>query len=410
MRSISGAASTSSVPYDAVIVRFGGEIGVKSSPVRLRYERLVVRHVRRALKARGIAFTSLEYSFGRLYVRSPEAGEAARAIARVFGVSSASPALSTSSDLESIAQTGLELARAFLSPGESFAVRCRRVGEHPYTSMDVCRLLGERILSELGHRGLRVNLDEPDKEICVEVREDKAFLFAETYPGPGGFPLGSQGRLIGLLSSGMDSPVACWLAMRRGCVVIPVHFDLRPFSDDAAVEKAVELARVLADWSIGLMRRMYLVPHGEVLAEIREKCPEPLTCVLCKRFMLRAAARLAELSGADGILTGDSVGEQASQTLRNLRAIDEAAGGLLVVRPLMCFDKTEVFELARRIGTYDISARPDAGCEAAPRKPTTAADIGAVLEAEEALDVEGLVERALSAIKEIRLKWPAEEA
>ena len=403
-------ATEGRVTYDAVIVRFGGEIGVKSSPVRLNYERLVVKHVRRALRARGVAISSFKYSFGRLYVKSPEAERAARAIARVFGVSSASPALSTTSNLEDIAQRGLELARAILMPGESFAIRCRRVGEHPYTSMDVCKLLGERILVELGGRGLKVDLDEPDKEIFVEVRGREAFLFAKTYPGPGGFPLGSQGRLIALLSSGMDSPVACWMAMRRGCTVVPVHFDLRPFSDARAVEKALELAHVLADWSLGLVKRMYIVPHGLVLSEIKERCPEPLTCVLCKRFMLRIAGRLAKKTRAQGILTGDSIGEQASQTLHNLKIIDGAADGFLIVRPLICFDKTEIFELARKIGTYDISVRPDAGCKAAPRKPTTAADIRAVLEAEEALDVEGLVERALSGIKEIHLKWPAEEA
>jgi len=394
------------IPYDTVIVRFGGEIGIKSSPVRYNYERLVVKHVRRALKARGIVISSFNYSFGRLYVRSPEADRAAKAIAKVFGVSSTSPAISTSSDLEDIAKKGLELARMILSPKESFAVRCRRVGEHPYTSMDVCRLLGERILTELSDKGLRVNLEEPDKEILVEIRGDEAFLFAETYPGPGGFPLGSQGRLIGLLSSGMDSPVACWLAMRRGCVVIPLHFDLRPFSGDVVVEKALELARVLADWSLGLMKRIYVVPYGDLLAEIKDNCPEPLTCVLCKRFMLRIAGRLAKKARADGVLTGDSIGEQASQTLHNLKIIDEAAEDLLIVRPLICFDKTEIFELARRIGTYEISAKPDTGCRAAPRKPTTVADLRAVLEAEKALNVKDMVEKAVSGIKEISLKWP----
>ena len=394
------------VPYDTVIVRFGGEIGIKSSPVRYSYERLVVKHVRRALKARGIALKSLDYFFGRLYVRSFEAEEAAKVIARVFGVSSASPALSTSSDLEAIARTGLEIAKATLLRGESFAIRCRRVGEHPYTSMDVCRLLGERILSELSDRDLKVNLEEPDKEICVEIRGKEAFLFTKTYPGPGGFPLGTQGRLIGLLSSGMDSPVACWLAMRRGCMVVPVHFDLRPFTDDATVEKAIELAHVLADWSLGFMKHMYVVPYGRLLAEIKEKGPEPLTCVLCKRLMLRIARRLAERERAHGVLTGDSIGEQASQTIHNLRIIDGAVENIFVVRPLMCFDKTETFELARRIGTYEISVKPDAGCRAAPKKPTTVADHKAVLKTEKLLDVEGLVERALSSVREVRLRWP----
>jgi len=390
--------------YDSVIVRFGSEIGVKSKPVRLRYERLIARHVREALRARGIPFKAIEHAMGRLYVKTPEAEEAARAITRVFGVSSASPAVSTSSDLEDIMSVGVGLAKASLRPGATFAVRCRRVGEHPYTSMDVCRLLGARILSELAHLGLKVDLEAPEHVIYVEVREGDAYVFTDTYEGVGGYPLGVQGKVVALLSSGIDSPVACWLAMRRGCSVVLVHFDLRPFTDDRTLEKALALARVLAGWSLGRLKHMYVVPHGPALAEVKAKCPEKLTCVLCKRLMLRVAGRLAEAEGADAVVTGDAIGEQASQTLKNLRAIDSALQGLPVLRPLLCFDKAETVKLAMRIGTYEISAQPDAGCSAAPKRPITAAKLEDVLEAEEALDIEALVEEALSKAEQVRIR------
>ncbi|RLI13944.1 tRNA 4-thiouridine(8) synthase ThiI [Candidatus Bathyarchaeota archaeon] len=392
------------VEYDTVVVRFGPEIGVKSKPVRLRYERLVARYVKKALRIHGVPFEAVKYVLGRLYVTTPEAREAAEVISHVFGVSSASPAVSTTSELEDIISVGLELARRSLSHGTKFAVRCRRVGEHPYTSLDVCRLLGERILTELGHLGLRVDLEEPDKVIYVEVRERDTYLFTEIYDGVGGYPPGVQGRVVGLLSGGIDSPVACWLAMRRGCLLVPVHFDIRPFTDDRLLKKALELARILADWALGTMRYMYIVPFGHALAEIKERCPEELTCVLCKRFMLRVAERLAERERADGIITGDAVGEQASQTLKNLRAIDGALRSVPVHRPLFCFDKDETVKLAMRIGTYEVSARPDAGCSAAPSRPTTAARLEDVLEAEAALDVEALVRKALSNTKKASIE------
>ena len=394
------------IAYDSVIVRFGSEIGVKSKPVRLRYERLVAKHVRKALKVHSIPFDRIEHSFGRLYVRTPEAEEASKVISCVFGVSSTSPALSTSSSLEDIVDRGLEVARSVLEPASTFAVRCRRVGQHPYTSMDVCRLLGERILAELGHMGLKVNLEAPDKTVFVEVRDEEAYIYTAIREGVGGYPLGVQGKVIGLLSGGIDSPVACWLAMRRGCLVVPVHFDIRPFTDDRLIEKALELARILSGWSLGAIKHLYVVPFGQILEQIKASCPEKLTCVLCKRLMYRIAEQLALREGADGLVTGDAIGEQASQTLKNMKVIDAALTSLPVHRPLLCFDKAETVRLARRIGTYDISSEPDAGCSAVPKKPTTAAGLREVLEAERALDVEGLVRDALSRAERKKVEGP----
>jgi len=151
---------------------------------------------------------------------------------------------------------------------------------------------------------------------------------------------------------------------------------------------------------------MYVVPFGRILEEISSSCPGELICVLCKRMMYRVAERLAAHEGADGLVTGDAIGEQASQTLKNLRVIDAVLRDMPVHRPLLCFDKDETVRLARRIGTYEISSRPDAGCSAAPDRPKTAAEIGEVLRAEEGLDIEGMAAEALSGAEKLEVRGP----
>jgi len=329
------------------------------------------------------------------------AREASLALSRVFGISSLSPALQTTADLGDIASGSLSLAASALRSGNSFAVRCRRTGSHPYTSLDVCREVGRRVLAGFPGLGLRVDLEGPDVELGVEVRGDHAFVYTATVEGAGGLPLGTQPKVVGLLSGGMDSPVACWLVMKRGCPVVPVYFDNTPFTDEATTDRVVRVAEALFEWAVGLPRRLHVVPHGPSLAEIREKCPERLTCLLCKRMMYRVAERIADAEGADGIVTGEALGEQASQTLRNLRVLTAAAGRYPIHRPLLGFDKAETERLARKIGTYEPSTRRAGACTAVPRRPATSADPEKVAEAERALDIEGMVETALGGLRTV---------
>jgi thiamine biosynthesis protein ThiI len=399
----SGFGQRKPVRFDSIILRHGGEIGIKGAWTRRAYERRLLNNLKRALKHHEIPYDTILRRHGRFYLRTPAATEASLKLSRVFGVSSLSPALETTSRMSDIVAKSVFLASSTLSEGDGFAVRCRRVGDHPYTSSDVCREVGRQILTELSDLELRVDLKNPDVKLGVEVRDDRAFVYLEVVRGAGGLPLGTQPRVVCLLSGGIDSPVACWLAMKRGCPIVPVYFDNSPFTDESTTERALSVAGVLFDWAIGFPRRVYVVPHGRNLAEFKEKCPERLTCILCKRMMYRVAERIAEMERAEGIVTGETIGEQASQTLHNLRVLSTAAMKYPIHRPLLGFDKAETDRIARKIGTYEVSAQRAKECAAVPRKPATMAKPQEVAEAEENLNIAEMVERSVKSLKVVKL-------
>ena len=387
------------IKFDTVIVRFGGEIGIKSEWTRKSYENLILKNIKKALTFHNINLEEFSRHSGRIYIKTEIPIEVSEKLVKVFGISSVSPAIETTSNLEDIEEKSLELAREKLGENAKFAVRCRRVGSHPYTSMDVCRRVGQIILDELAARKLKVDLENPDVEIQIEIREDKAYVYSEVLHGPGGFPLGSQPKLVCLLSGGIDSPVACWLVMKRGAPITPIYFDNYPFTDETTLKRAVKVAEKLAEWAIGYSMKLYIVPHGPNLIEIREKCPERLTCLLCKRMMYRVAEEIARKEKAEGIVTGESIGEQASQTLWNLKVLDEAAKQYPVYRPLIGFDKVETERIAKKIGTYEISIQKAKGCEAVPKRPATKASLKNVIKAEKALDIESMVRSSIKNAK-----------
>jgi len=387
------------VKFDTVIVRFGGEIGIKSEWTRKSYENLILKNIKKALTFHNINLEEFSRRSGRIYIKTKAPIEISEKLVKVFGISSVSPAIETTSNLEDIEEKSLELAKEKLGENAKFAVRCRRIGSHPYTSMDVCRRVGQIILDELATRKLKVDLENPDVEIQIEIREDKAYVYSEVLHGPGGFPLGSQPKLVCLLSGGIDSPVACWLVMKRGAPITPIYFDNYPFTDETTLKRAVKVAEKLAEWAIGYPMKLYIVPHGPNLIEIREKCPERLTCILCKRMMYRMAEEIARKEKAEGIVTGESIGEQASQTLWNLKVLDEAAKQYPVYRPLIGFDKVETERIAKKIGTYEISIQKAKGCEAVPKRPATRASLKNVIKAEKALDIESMVRSSIKNAK-----------
>ena len=303
--------------FGSVIVRFGGEMGIKGKWTRHAYEKLLRKNIKKILKHYSISHEKLIHKHGRIYIKAKNTQEVASKLTRVFGVSSISPAIQTTSDMNEIVQTAVELADTVLKRGSSFAVRCRRVGQHAYSSMDVCKETGKQILAQFKNRNLQVNLKNPQSTISIEVRDEDAYVFTETLQSVGGFPLGSQSRALCLLSGGIDSAVACWLAMKRGCPIIPVYFDNSPFTDESTTVRAMDVARKLFEWSIGFPRRMYIVPHRINLETFVNRSPRKLTCILCKRMMYRIAERIAETEKAEGIITGEAIGEQASQTLHN---------------------------------------------------------------------------------------------
>ncbi|MCX6689976.1 MAG: hypothetical protein NTZ39_09870 [Methanoregula sp.] len=200
-------------------------------------------------------------------------------------------------------------------------------------------------------------------------------------------------KLIALISGGIDSPVAAYLMIRRGVEIVAVHMDNRPFTDEKNLDKTLSLVRHLRNLT-GSPIRTYIVPHGPNHITFARKCDRHLHCLFCRRMMYRIGERIAEIEGADGILTGESMGQVASQTLQNIMVVNQAVK-VAVIRPLIGLDKVEIIDIARRIGTYEISTLPGLCCTIVPKKPSTAARLGDVLREEQKTDIESLVEKSL---------------
>ncbi|MGZ4941360.1 MAG: tRNA uracil 4-sulfurtransferase ThiI [Halobacteriota archaeon] len=368
---------------DSVLVRYG-EIGIKSDKVRSRYERTLVGNIRKTLAFCEIPYDSIVRDFGRIFVKTKDT-RAALAIAHVFGVVSTSCVEVCAADLDVIASAALELVTPLLTQGKSFGIRARRTGTHQFSSKDIGIIVGRKIVERLA---APVRLRRPDVQLFIDVRADRAYLYTEIIRGVGGLPLGTQGKVVVLISGGIDSPVAAWLMMKRGSTVIPVFFDCGFYTDATGRQRALECMKALAVWGQTPLKAAYL-RHDMSLAHFKELSPR-LTCVLCKRMMYRIATVIAQQEGAHGIVTGESIGQVASQTTQNLLAIDNA-GGVPIYRPLIGLDKTEIIHLARYIGTYGLSTRGNAtSCSAAHQHPTTNADIAEVARCEAQLSVTDL--------------------
>lgn len=351
----------------------------------------LVRNLRRALSDMDVqAVRSL---MGRIEVvlgphARPEAvGDRIR---RTFGVANFSYAGRTTLDLDAVA--GAILADLGERSCDSFRVSARRADKRfPLTSPQVEREIGGRIKAA---RGWRVNLGHPDLTIHVELLSDEAFYFFGKERGPGGLPIGTAGRVVCLLSGGIDSPVAAWRMMKRGCMVTFVHFHSYPILSRASQEKAQALVRLLAGWQ--QRARLHLVAFGEMQQQVVLAVPAPLRVVIYRRLMMRIADRIARARGAQALVTGEVVGQVASQTLENLAVIGSVTR-LPVFRPLIGMDKDEITAEAIHLGTYPISIIPDQDCCTlfTPRHPRTRARPAEVEAAEAALPVDELVDRAV---------------
>ena len=319
--------------------------------------------------------------------------EAARdRVATVFGIGNFARAGRTSLDVDAIARDILN----DLDPEDpaSFRVSARRADKRfPLTSPQIEREVGGRIKAA---RGWTVNLDAPELTIHVEALSTDAFYSFGKERGPGGLPVGASGRVVSLLSGGIDSPVASWRMMRRGCRVLFVHFHSYPILSRASQEKARELARLLTRFQFH--SRLFLVPFGDLQQRIVLSVPPPLRVVMYRRLMLRIAERIARQERAQALITGEVVGQVASQTLENLAIIDSVAS-LPLLRPLIGMDKEEITMEAQRLGTYPISIIPDQDCCTlfTPRHPATKARRIDVEHAEAALAIDEMIAGAVDA-------------
>lgn len=359
--------------------REGGEQGIRVEPFRGRYE----------------------IAAGKSKVLTPEQIALALNVAQhTFGVSSASPAVRVPRDFEAIAQAVLKLTAQAVDERRvaTFRIDTSRADKSfPMRSPEVNGALGARVLE---HHDLKVRMRDPDLVVSVEIFNHAAYVFTQTVRGPGGLPIGTGGRVLLLLSGGIDSPVAGWMMAKRGCSVSAVHFHSFPFTTRKSIRKVEELALRLSKW-LGQVK-VTMVPLAPIQEYLRNKAPSDKLVLFYRRSMMRISTELARRNGCLALVTGESLGQVASQTVENICAIQDAAG-LVVLRPLIGMDKSEIIALAKRIGTYETSIVPHDDCCTlfVPPHPETRADLEFIKRYEAGLDeLPGLEARALEEAEE----------
>jgi thiamine biosynthesis protein ThiI len=474
------------------LVRYA-ELALKSEAVRRRWERALVEDIRKR-----IGDCKIRRERGRIWI-DVEA-EISEEMSRIFGIQSFS--ICEDCKLNELGESLIRFTEKKLKGEKTFGLRVRRIGKHDFTSQDVARDLGRKILERFPD--LSVDLKKPEKEIFIEIRDENCYIFDEIIQGIGGLPSGVEGKVIGipsaeirspiaiwmmmkrgceiildrkeegrefidllrryqpnlrfadhewcvdalgvvtgemedpafdipiyrpligledeeigrigekigikgsvppseafrkrivsLISDGIDSPVATYLMLKRGAEVVAIHFDNRPFSDDKAMDKSLALVNQIKNL-LGVEIKMYVVPHGDNQVAF-SNCKRNLRCILCKRMMLRIAEKIVEMDGADAILTGESLGQVASQTLANMYVTSQTVK-TQIIRPLIGLDKIEIVDIAGKIGTYEISISPSIGCSIYPKMPATSARLEDVLREEAKIDIDSLVERSIDVI------------
>jgi len=364
------------ISQDVVLVRYG-EITLKDKWTRQNWERILAGNISNCIRSEGIE-TKITRGEGRIFIHTsdPRAGEIA---SQVFGVVSSSPAQSVGPDLSEISRAAVTIASGLIF--SSFAIRARR-SSGIISSEEIGRSAGEAVRNATG---ITVDLNNPDLEIFVEARKDRAYVFTEILKGVGGLPLGSQGKMISLISGGIDSPVAAWLMMKRGCRTSLLHFDARPYAD--SLKPSLLSAEILAKWTSGRKINFIQVPISKGIEKIAAHYPRA-TCILCRRLMYRIATEIVKRESALGLVTGYSLGQVASQTPDNIMA-EQSDIDVPIYHPLISMDKTEIMELARKIGTYEVTAETKS-CTAVPQKPMTKAKVDKILEIDDELGLKYL--------------------
>lgn len=377
-----------------ILVRYG-EIALKGKNRRF-FEKALQDNLKRAL--RGLN-AGVARKHGRFLVSGPEQEklEIIHRLSKVFGVTSVSSVRATPLDPGAIEEEALKLVHNRPPHKNSFKIDARRSNKQfPLTSPEINRIIGAAVLRANPH--LEVNLDNPSFRVSIEIGRNEAFIFSEQVAGPGGLPVGVTGRALLLLSGGIDSPVAGWMAMKRGLALEAVHYHSYPFTSIRSQEKVIDLCKQLA--APGIPLKLHQVSVTEIQKEIRDRCPAALGIILLRRMMLRLAEELSRQRRLQALVTGESLGQVASQTLESMQVISSATP-MLILRPLLGMDKQEIVTRAREIGTYETSIRPYEDCCTlfVPQRPATRPGRDRVIEAEAALEVKKLTRAALDTLE-----------
>ena len=367
-----------------------GELWLKSEPVKKQFMKTLLRNVRAALDAAGLSYEIEEFR-GRVLIHG-DAEQIAASVSRVFGIVDVSICTTCGNTPEEIGQAAVALAKEKLKPGMRFAVRAKRQFVKGFTSQQLAAAVADAVWNEIP--GFVVDLDNPEYEIFVEAREYGGIVYDDRIPAQGGLPLGTAGRSAVLLSAGIDSPVAAWLMMRRGVVLSGVFADAGRWAGPATRGLALDNARILSTWSPGRAFPLWVVPVEKFLDAVYASCDTHYTCLFCKRFMMRVADKIAANNRLEGIVSGENLGQVASQTLQNMKVIT-ASVETPILRPLLTYDKEEIVGIARKIGTYHESPG-DTTCHAVPKKPATRSDSEKICLEEGRMDLEALLEEAVA--------------
>ena len=375
---------------ELLLVRYG-EIFLKGLN-RPTFIRALVKRIRHAVRELGGNVTMND---SRIFVTDvTDMDEAIRRVTKVFGVHSVCPAIEMDkADFEAVKAQAVRMTADLRG---TFKVSSRRSDKrYPLDSPALNAHLGHAIL--VANENLTVDVKNPDHVLNLEIR-DHAYLYCRVVPAVGGMPVGTNGRATLLLSGGIDSPVAGWMIAKRGVHINAVHFHSYPYTSDRAKEKVLDLARILSESCCGI--RVHVVPFTKIQMEIHEKCPDEYTTLIMRRFMMRIAERVAVTEQAEALITGESIGQVASQTMTALGTTDMVVD-MPVFRPLIGFDKSEIIDIAEKIGTMETSSLPYEDCCTVftPRHPATHPKMEKIIEGESKLDMEALIQEAIDGIQ-----------
>jgi thiamine biosynthesis protein ThiI len=375
-----------------------GEIGLKGDN-RLFFEGKLVKNIRESLKDLGRC--EIKRTWGRIMVESDgESHRIEEKLSKVFGIMSYSPVLTCSKNMEEIKETVKASLGGKLTDGASFKVETRRSDKSfPLKSPEINGALGGYVLTEFP--GIRVDVHNPDITIHIEIRE-KALIYSKKFKGLGGLPVGTGGKGMALLSGGIDSPVAAWMLMKRGVTTEGIYFHSFPYTGDKAKEKVVDLARILSKYSNGF--KLHVINFTPIQQVIGEKCPDKMVTIIMRRMMMRIAQKVAVRRRCKVLITGESVGQVASQTLESLNTTN-AVVTLPVMRPLIGMDKLEIIDRAQSIGTFETSILPYEDCCAlfVPKHPKTKPTLEEAVQGEEGVDWIPLIEEAVKTRETIKV-------
>ena len=373
-----------------------GEVALKGLN-KPYFEKMLVDRIKHALKKHdGVEVKRNE---GLIFVRARKELDSDRIvgdISRVFGVASISPAIETASDMDEIGQAAVEyMLRLIEKKGvKTFKVDAKRADKNfPVKSPDIAKEIGAKVL--IGCKVLKVDVHNPECLLFVDVRREKSYIYEQKISGFGGLPLGTNGKGMTLLSGGIDSPVATWMMAKRGMLIEAVHFHSYPYTSERAKEKVVDLASIVAGYCGRFrMHTINLLPIQELIVQ---NCPEEETTILVRRFMMKIAEKVAQETDCCMLITGENLGQVASQTAEALVVTDQSVQ-MPVMRPLIALDKVDIMDIAKNIGTFETSIQPYEDCCTVflPKHPTTKPKLAKILASESKLDVEKLVADAVA--------------